>query len=139
MTLRYLLDTNILSEPVKPVPNPGVLARIRQHRKEVATAAPVWHELWFGCHRLPPSARRTKLEDYLGQSLAPSLKLLPYDDRAAERHAAERSRLVGLGKTPSFIDGQIAAIAMVHGLIVVTRNIDHFVGFQGFEVQDWYK
>jgi len=137
VTLRYLLDTNVLSEPVKPVPNPGVLARIRQHWEELATAAPVWHELWFGCRRLPPSARRTKLENYLGKSLAPSLKRLPYDDRAAERHAEERARLVGLGKTPSFTDGQIAAIAMVHGLVVVTRNIDHFVGFQGLKVEDW--
>lgn len=137
MTLRYLLDTNVLSEPVKPVPNPGVLARIQQYRMEVATAAPVWHEMWFGCHRLPLSARRTKLESYLGKSLAPFLKLLPYDGQAAEKHAVERARLVGLGKTPSFIDGQIAAIAMVHGLVVVTRNIDHFVGFHGLEVQDW--
>jgi tRNA(fMet)-specific endonuclease VapC len=137
VTLRYLLDTNVLSEPAKPVPNSGVLARIQQHRMEVATAAPVWHEMWFGCHRLPPSARRAKLEDYLGKSLAPFLKLLPYDGRAAERHAVERARLVGFGKTPSFIDGQIAAIAMVHGLVVVTRNTDHFVGFQGLEVQDW--
>jgi tRNA(fMet)-specific endonuclease VapC len=131
VTLHYLLDTNVLSEPAKPVPNLGVLARIQQHRMEVATAAPVWHELWFGCHRLPPSARRTKLEDYLGKSLSPFLKLLPYDDRAAEKHAEERARLVGLGKTPSFIDGQIAAIAMVYGLVMVTRNVDHFVGFQG--------
>jgi tRNA(fMet)-specific endonuclease VapC len=137
VTLRYLLDTNVLSEPVKPFPNPGVLARIQQHRMEVVTAAPVWHEMWFGCHRLAPSARRNKLEDYLGKSLAPFLKLLPYDDRAAEMHAVERARLVGLGKTPSFIDGQIAAIAMVHGLVLVTRNIDHFAGFQGLEVQDW--
>ncbi|HSK77295.1 MAG TPA: type II toxin-antitoxin system VapC family toxin [Thermoanaerobaculia bacterium] len=137
MTLRYLLDTNVLSEPVKPVPNAGVLIRIRQHWEELATAAPVWHELWFGCRRLPSSTRRTKLEEYLGKSLAPSLKRLPYDDHAAERHAEERARLVSLGKTPSFTDGQIAAIAMVHGLIVVTRNIDHFVAFQGLVVQNW--
>ena len=137
MILRYLLDTNVLSEPVRPVPNPGVLARIQQHGMEVATASPVWHEMWFGCHRLPSSARRNKLEEYLGKSLAPFLTLLPYDQRAAEIHAVERARLVGLGKTPSFIDGQIAAIAMVHGLVLVTRNIDHFVGFQGLEVQDW--
>ncbi|HKV07788.1 MAG TPA: type II toxin-antitoxin system VapC family toxin [Thermoanaerobaculia bacterium] len=137
MTLRYLLDTNVLSEPVKPVPNPGVLAKIQQHWEELATAAPVWHELWFGCRRLPSSAKRTKLEDYLGKSLAPSLKRLPYDNRAAERHAEERARLVSIGKTPSFTDGQIAAIAMVNGLIVVTRNIDHFLGFRGLKVEDW--
>jgi tRNA(fMet)-specific endonuclease VapC len=137
VTLRFLLDTNVLSEPVKPVPNSGVLSRLEQYRNEVSTGTPVWHELWFGCHRLPLSARRTKLEDYLREALEPSLKRLPYDDRAAERHAAERARLVGLGRTPSFIDGPIASIAIVHGLVVVTRNVDHFAAFQGLEVQDW--
>jgi predicted nucleic acid-binding protein len=42
-----------------------VLAKLREHREEVATAAPVWNELLFGCARLPPSRKREALESYL--------------------------------------------------------------------------
>ena len=65
MTLRYLLDTNVVSEPVRPLPNSAVLAKLREHQNEIATATVVWHELLFGCQRLPPSKKRRKIETYL--------------------------------------------------------------------------
>lgn len=137
MSFRYLLDTNVLSEPAKPAPNLGVVRQIERHRTEIATAAPAWHELLYGCFRLPASSRRDKLEEYLLEVLAPSLPILPYDDRAAERHAAERARLSLLGKTPPFTDGQIAAIAYVHDLILVTRNVSDYEHFEGLVVENW--
>ncbi|AFZ13930.1 PilT domain-containing protein [Crinalium epipsammum PCC 9333] len=54
MTLGFLLDTNILSEPLRPIPNYKVLEKLRQYHQEIATASIVWNELLFGCHRLPP-------------------------------------------------------------------------------------
>ncbi|MCG8459138.1 MAG: PIN domain-containing protein, partial [Holophagales bacterium] len=60
--MRYLLDTNILSEPMKTSPDPGLMVRLARHRSEVCTAAPVWHELLFGVQRLPRSKRRHRLE-----------------------------------------------------------------------------
>jgi tRNA(fMet)-specific endonuclease VapC len=133
---RYLLDTNVLSEPFKRDPSPGVMRRLQEHWEEVTTAAPVLHELLFGCYRLPHSRRRKELEEYL-DSLKSSVPVLPYDQRAAERHAAERARLSQLGKMPPFIDGQIAAIAQVQGLVLVTRNTDHFVSFDDLQIEDW--
>ena len=65
MTPRFLLDTNIVSEPLRPAPDPAILANLRDHQSEVAIAAVVWHELWFGCLRLPPSAKREAIEHYL--------------------------------------------------------------------------
>jgi tRNA(fMet)-specific endonuclease VapC len=62
---KYLLDTNIVSEPLRPVPNAKVLARLKRHQDEFAIASIVWHELWFGCHRLPSSAKRAVIERYL--------------------------------------------------------------------------
>jgi tRNA(fMet)-specific endonuclease VapC len=131
----YLLDTNVLSEPLRPKPDRRVTAWIREHREELATASPVWHELRFGCRRLPPSARREKLERYLEEVLEPSLPVLPYDQQAAEWHAGERARLTSTGRTPSFVDGQIAAVAAVHQLAVVTLNPSHFEPFEGIEVE----
>jgi tRNA(fMet)-specific endonuclease VapC len=45
MTLRFLLDTNILSEPLRPQPNAGVLEGLQQHRSVIATASVVIHEI----------------------------------------------------------------------------------------------
>ena len=137
MSVRYLLDTNVLSEPVRPEPNTGVMERIEAHRARVATAAPVWHELLFGCLRLPRSRRRRILEAYLYERLQPSLILLPYDDEAAEWHAAERARLQRRGITPPYIDGQIAAIAVVNGFVLVTANVADYKHFDDLPVEDW--
>jgi tRNA(fMet)-specific endonuclease VapC len=137
LSLRYLLDTSTISETLKPSPHRGLLRRLGEHRAEVATAAPVWHELVFGCRRLPPSPRREALEDYLYGILAPSLAVLPYDMEAAARHGEERARLAAGGKTPPFVDGQIAAVALVQGLILVTRNVTDFTEFAGLEIENW--
>lgn len=137
MSVRYLLDTDILSEPVKPRPNPKVMERLRRHRNESATASPVWHELLYGCARLPASNRRQALERYLNEVLSPTLVTLPYDAAAAAWHAGERARLEGVGRTPPFVDAQIAAIARVHALTLVTRNVAHYQDFDGLVVEDW--
>lgn len=135
--MRYLLDTNVLSEPLRPEPDEKVLRRLRDRRGEVATASVVWHEMLFGCYRLPPSARRSAIREYLDEVLRPSIQVLPYDTRAAEWHAAERARLTGIGRTPPFADGQIAAIARTNDLIVVTYNVADYAGFRDVRVEDW--
>ena len=137
MSLTYLLDTNIISEPLRPVPNQQVLEHLKRHENEIALAAIVWHELLFGAYRLSPSARRSVIEQYLSQVIAPTIPVLPYDNRAAQWHAAERARLVSLGKTPPFADGQIAAIARVNDLVLVTANTADFALFQDIQVKDW--
>lgn len=137
MSLRFLLDTNALSEPARPFPNPQVVRQIDLHLGEIATAAPVWNEILFGCYRLPSSARRRKIEEYLSDLTNSDLEVLPYESRAAEWHARERARLTRMGRTPSFIDGQIAAVAAVHELVLVTANVADFRLFQGLRVEDW--
>jgi tRNA(fMet)-specific endonuclease VapC len=136
---RFLADANVLSEPLKPSPNPSVLRQIEKNRADLVTASPVWHELLYGCDRLPESKRRATIEEYLWQTLAPSLVILPYDTRAAERHASERARLTGAGRTPPFLDGQIAAIAFVHDLVLVTRNVDDFAPFEKLRIENWWR
>lgn len=138
MTLTFLLDTNIISEPLRPVPDQQILQRLQQHRTEIAIAAVVWHELWFGCYRLPASAKRTAIERYLNQIIAVTMPILPYDQQAAEWHAAERARLTRVGKTPPFADGQIIAIAKSNNLILVTANLADYTAFQGVQVEDWH-
>ncbi len=137
MTPTYLLDTNVLSEPLRPAPNSGVLDGLRTHQAELAIPSVVWHELWYGCRRLAPSTRRSAIEAYLREVVARSLLILAYDDRAADWHAEERARLTAHGQTPPFADGQIAAIAAVNDLILVTANTADYRAFRGLRLADW--
>ena len=137
MTLRYLLDTNIVSEPLRPIPNQAVLAHLREHQTEIAIASVVWHELWYGCYRLPPSTKRTVIETYLKDVVARTIPILPYDQRAALWHAKERARLTQIGRMPPFADGQIAAVAATNGLSLVTFNHDDYAAFQDLRLEDW--
>lgn len=139
MKLHYLLDTNVLSEPVRPAPDPGVLEKLREHREVIATAALVWDELLFGCRRLPPSRRREAIESYLFRAVRASIPILPFDRAAAEWHAAERARLSVLGMPPPFVDGQIAAIARVNHLVLVTANLSRYEPFEGLSIENWKK
>ena len=137
MNLKYLLDTNVVSEPLRPHPSRTILRRLGSHEGETAICSVVWHELRFGCARLPVSRRREAIERYLEDVVLASFPILDYDRAAAEWHARERVRLEAAGKTPPFIDGQIAAIACVNDLALVTANKADFRGFKGLRVEGW--
>ena len=135
--MRYLLDTNTVSEPLRPTPAVSIVRRLRRHDGEVAIPAPVWHELRFGCARLPPSRRREAIERYIETVVLASFPVLDYDKEAADWHALERVRLGADGRMPPFVDGQIAAIAYVNDLTLITSNIRDFGGFRELRVQSW--
>lgn len=137
MTIRYLLDTNVLSEAIKSRPNEKTLARLVEHDGALATCSVVWHELTFGAARLAASKKRRAIEAYLDEAVRNTLPILPYDQEAATWHAKERARLGKSGNPPSAADGQIAAIAHVNDLIVVTANLKDFRRFKDLVVEDW--
>ena len=137
MNLRYLLDTSVVSSPVWKSPSPELLKQLEKNGQECAIAAPVWNELTYGCHRLPRGKRRAALEAYLHDVVLASFPVLAYDEAAARWHGVERARLEALGKTAPYVDGQIAAIARVHELTVVTTNVKDFAGFKDVEVENW--
>jgi tRNA(fMet)-specific endonuclease VapC len=130
MMLKFLLDTTIVSAPVAKAPNRRVVRKLEQQGVYCAIAAPVWHELVSG-------KRRSALEEYLHGVVRRSFSILPYDDVAAEWHGRERARLEEGGKTPPFVDGQIAAIAHSRSLTLVTANTEDFRHFDELELVDW--
>ncbi|HEY0686468.1 MAG TPA: type II toxin-antitoxin system VapC family toxin [Steroidobacter sp.] len=134
--LRYLLDTNVVSQPASKMPAAGVVRRLLASSAQCAIPAPAWHELHFGCKRMPAGKRREALEDYLADVVR-AFDILPYDAKAAKLHATERARLEGLGITVPFVDGQIAAIAQANELILVTANVRDFEPFTALAVEDW--
>ncbi len=137
MTIRYLLDTNVLSEPIKSHPDERTIKSLSDHDGELATCSVVWHELSFGAARLAASKKRSAIEAYLEEVVRSVLPILPYDQEAATWHARERTRLSKRGRPPSAADGQIAAIASVNDLIVVTANVKDFRRFKDLVVEDW--
>lgn len=136
---RFLLDTNIISEPFKLEPNPAVIAKLQATGEKNAIASVTWHELLYGFHRMPLSRRKRQLETYLFEVVRPNLPILSYEEHAAQWFALQRARLAAAGKLPAYADGQIAAIATVNNLILVTRNINDYREFTDLEVENWFR
>ena len=136
--MKYLLDTNVLSEAVKKHPEKNVMTMLEKHEDEIVTASPVWHELQYGCRRLPRSRKKDIISSFLNDVVMKSIPILPYDAKSAELHAEERARLSAKGITPAFVDGQIASIAVINNLILVTRNISDFNKFKNIKLENWH-
>jgi tRNA(fMet)-specific endonuclease VapC len=87
---------------------------------------------------LTESRKRRALEIHIREEVKAKLVILPYTLEAAEWYAEERARLGRIGRTPPYVDGQIAAIAIVNDLILVTNNIPDYVDFDGLQLQNWF-
>lgn len=137
MVTRFLLDTNVLSELARPVPDPMVEARVAQSEHHASISSITWHELVFGVVRLPSGRRRDALAAFV-DDLGARFPVLPYDRSAAQWHAVQRGRLEASGRSRPSADGQIAAVAVTNGLRLVTRNGADFEGFDDLAVENWW-
>lgn len=132
-----LLDTNVVSEAIKPEPHPSVLAWLDAQAAETQFLSSITvAELLFGIGTLPAGRRRDTLEariDGLLEQFAG--RILPFDTTAAQHYAAlaVKARTAGRGfPTP---DGYIAAIAAAQGFAVASRDASAF-GAAGLTVFD---
>ncbi len=135
--IRYLLDTNVVSEPTQRSPNQHVIRLLKVHELEIAIPVITLHELIYGIKRLPNGIKQQYLYDYFTRVVS-VLPTLPYSPEAAEWHATERARLDKEGKKRPFVDGMIAAIAATNNLTLITRNIPDFIFYQGLSVESWF-
>lgn len=135
--MRYLLDTNVWSEMARPEPMESVRSAFHRYDPQFAMATPVADELTFGVARLPDSRRKAFLAEWLEETLG-AYPILPFDLAAAQWRGRERARRMAIGIPAPMVDGQIAAIAVVNGLILVTRNTDDFDGYLGIQVENWF-
>ena len=127
--MSFLLDTNVVSEMVKPRPDPGVaewLAGIDEDRVflSVVTLA----EIRFGVARLPAGRRRQSLQDWLHGELLPRFdrRIMPVDNDIALTWGDVTAECAAAGHAIEAMDGLIAATARVHSLELVTRNSRDF-------------
>jgi predicted nucleic acid-binding protein len=131
-----IVDTNIVSEPYRPRPDPNVRAWIdAQGTSTLFTCTPVLAELRFGYERLDRSARKDRLGAYI-ERVENDLyrgRILSFDLAAAAHYAKIATRRERLGKRIEQMDALIAAIALAHGASVATRDVDDFSNI-GLEV-----
>lgn len=123
-----LLDTNVVSEPLKPSPDTVVVRWLNaQPPADVYLPAVVVAELYFGWAILHAGRRRKLRRDLIEQAVGQfEGRIIPFDLDAAVEYgrlmATARAHGVGL----PILDGQIAAIALAHRATLATRNVRHF-------------
>jgi tRNA(fMet)-specific endonuclease VapC len=88
-------------------------------------------------YQLPESKKRIRILLY-AENIIRQLPILPYTQAAAEWHGKEAAHLQSIGKSPPFIDSQIAAIAKTNNLILVTRNLSDFKNFPDLRMESWF-
>jgi predicted nucleic acid-binding protein len=124
-----LLDTKVISEPLKLTGDVGVLTWIDAQIIESLYLSTIsLAELRFGIASLPPGKRRDTLHTSLEQRILPLFvgRILSFDAAASEAYAVLRARARVQGKAIAPADGYIAATATTHGLIVATRDTGPF-------------
>lgn len=124
-----VLDTNVVSEAMRPEPNPDVVGWLNGQASDTLYLSSVTlAELLFGIGALPAGARKDLLAQALDRLLAlfPS-RVLPFDQEAARRYADMAVTARAAGRPLPAADGYLAATAAVHGFAVATRNTQHFV------------
>jgi predicted nucleic acid-binding protein len=125
-----VLDTNVVSEPMRPHGHPAVRTWLDQQVAETLyLTATSLSELLMGVEILPDGKRKEGLAKALSeliQSLFES-RVLPFDQEAARAYAPLVSRARAAGQAISVADGQIAAIAALHRFTVATRDTAPFV------------
>jgi len=135
--ITYLLDTNIISEVVKKTPDTEVMNKIKQFDGMLALPSVVLHELRFGWLSMPEGKRKQGIGQFIVEVVG-QLPVLDYDARAARVHAEIRAEIKQKGETIPFVDGQIAAIAIVNGITLVTRNTKDFQAISGIRLDNWF-
>lgn len=133
-----ILDTNVVSEPLRPEPEPAVLAWLdAQAPATLYLTSITLAELLAGVAALPAGRRRNKLGQALTEQVLPLFegRVLAFDMPAAHAYAPVQSGAQAAGNPISFADAAIAAIAGAHGYAVATRNVRDFKG-TGVEVID---
>lgn len=133
-----LLDTNVVSELIKPIPNVDVVAWVRVQsatRLFISTISEA--ELRYGVALLPHGRRRDKLAEAVDAMLTHDFagRILPFDRKAAAGYASIASRRRQVGREMSQLDAQIAGIAKAWNASVATRNGSDFQGC-GVEIID---
>jgi len=126
-----ILDTNVISEPLKARPHAAVLRWLDLQSPATLYVTTISQaELLAGVAALPAGKRRTELRKVIDKDLLSlfSDRILPFGERSAEAYAQVVDAANGAGNPIDFADAAIGAIAVEHNYILATRNVGDFKG-----------
>ncbi|CAN5366884.1 type II toxin-antitoxin system VapC family toxin [soil metagenome] len=124
-----ILDTNIISEIMKPTPAANVISWINQQQAtQLFITTITIAEIVYGLNTMPQGKRRSLLEDAFNKAIAAAFKhrILAFEETSAHLYGTIMSRRKALGRPLNILDGQIAAMALAYKAIVATRNTKDF-------------
>ena len=127
--MSFLLDTNAISEWVKPRPNPGLIGWMEASDEDrIFISVISLAELHYGVERLTAGKRRSRLEQWLRHELPLRFesRILPVDTNVAEAWGRTVSRSEAAGRPIGAMDAFLAATAETYRLTLVTRNVSDF-------------
>jgi tRNA(fMet)-specific endonuclease VapC len=131
----YLFDTDVITNILIKKPSPHLIRHLErtapdEHFITVITVA----EIVYG-------AQKSDRPDYhlrnLEEILLPEVIVLDFDIEAAYVAGKIRAELEKAGRRPAWADIQIAAVTMVHDLVLITGNIGHFARIPGIQIENW--
>lgn len=124
-----VLDTNVLSEPLRPRPDPRVVAWLDAQVVETLYLTTIGlAEVRLGIAALPRGRRRTVLQERFEDEVVPlfARRILVFDERASAAYGVMRADARRAGRALSDMEGLVAAIAKTNDLMVATRDIGGF-------------
>jgi predicted nucleic acid-binding protein len=138
--VRYLLDTNVISEWTRPRPDPAVVAWLETATEDALYLSILaFAEIRLGIELLPHGQKRRRISAWLDDDLAARFegRIIDIDRATAEAWAAIVARGRARGATPPILDAFMAATALVHQLTLVTRNERDMVGLDVPILNPW--
>lgn len=129
--MNYLLDTNVISEWVKPKPEPKVVQWLSVTDEEsLYLSILTFAEIWHGIERISAGKRRDALQVWVEQGLVERFeaRIVGVDFMVAKGWGRLMARAAKAGNSLGAMDGLFAATAEAHAFVFVTRNAAHFRG-----------
>ncbi len=133
----YLLDTCILSEVVKPVPDARVIQKLRELEDYCAISMITWSELWYGINLMPECRKKDMLRSFAIDKVQSAFPIIPQDQHSGLILADLRAKEKQTGTIHQVLDLQLASTAIANNLILVTHNTKDFQNIDSLMIEDW--
>jgi len=126
--LKYLIDTNVVTEVMKPTPDQKVIQWLDENEDDLVIDAIILGEIYSGVKGKAEGRKRQLLEEWFRDYIVTDLPCLSWDSETSLVWGEMIADLKKIGLNPTVKDSMIAATAKRYGLVVVTRNVKDFTG-----------
>lgn len=141
MDCLYLLDSNVVSEFSKLVPDENVMVQMKRKERFCAISAVTLQELQMGLELLPEGKRKDQIRGFL-EVIKRRFSIIPYDRSASVVCGEILAAMQKVGQPRPVCDSQIAATALANSMILVTRNTKGFQPLQKIsllKLENWFE